>query len=490
MEEKEFSIKKVLFVLMFGMFIVILNQTVVNVALPVMMDDLKVQPTTAQWLVTGFMLVNGILIPISAYLVQRFGFRKLFLIAMVFFIIGSIFCGISDEFSMVLTGRLVQAVGAGILMPLGMNVFMTVFPPEKRGSAMGTMGIAMILAPAIGPTLSGWIIEHHPWQVMFYGMAILGAVALCFAFGWFKIIGEVSKPKFDYLGTVFSTLGFGGMLYGFSEAGSKGWDSVIVISCLAVGALFLAIFFIYQLKTINPLLEVRVFKYPVFSLALAINGINTMALFGGMLLLPIYLQNILGYSPLKSGVLMLPGALIMGLMGPIAGKIFDKHGARVLAIIGLLITGVTTYEFTQLTVDTTYKFIMILYIIRSFGMSLLMMPIMTAGINALPEKLIAHGNAMTNTIRQVAGSIGSAILVTVMTSHTKEYIKDVMKDKPKVDTSQIKDPAILAQIKEKTIQLTHEATVHGINGAFMIATIFVGVAFVLAFFLKNKKPTA
>lgn len=491
--EPNVKVGKILFVLMFGMFIAVLNQTVMNVLLPLIMNDLSIATSTAQWLTTGFMLVNGILIPISAYLIEKYGFRKLFIIAMILFTIGSMICAVSGNFSLMMIGRIVQAAGAGILMPLGMNVFMTLFPPDKRGAAMGTMGIAMILAPAIGPTLSGWVAQNYTWNVMFYGMFLLGIINILFALSWFHPKKELSNPAFDLQGIVYSTVGFGGLLYGFSEAGTNGWNSPIVLLTLISGIVFLALFVWRQLSVENPLLNLRVLKYDVYTSTLIINSIITMALFGGMLLLPIYLQTIRGFTPMESGLLLLPGALIMGFMGPIAGKIFDKFGVRGLAIIGLSITAYASYEFTKLTGDTPYKSILFIYSLRSFGMSLLMMPIMTAGMNQLPSHLISHGTALTNTIRQVAGSIGTALLVTIMTHQTSNHLANYSDGLSKNNTfltSELNEIGTNGLISLYS-QAAKTSMIQGINDAFLIATFFTLVALVLSFFLRkpNKNST-
>jgi len=487
--QKPIKVGKILFVLMFGMFIAILNQTVMNVLLPLIMNDLNTSTTTAQWLITGFMLVNGMLIPISAFLIERYGFRKLFITAMISFTIGSLICALSSSFPVMMFGRVVQAIGAGILMPLGMNVFMTAFPPEKRGTAMGTMGIAMILAPAIGPTLSGWIVESYHWNVMFYGMFALGIINLLFATAWFHPKKELSNPAFDLQGILYSSIGFGGLLYGFSEAGSKDWSSPQVVIGLVLGVVFLALFTWRQLTVEKPLLELRVLKYDIYTLTLIINSIVTMALFGAMLLLPIYLQSIRGFTPLESGLLLLPGALIMGLMGPIAGKLFDKYGIRILAIVGLSITAYATYEFTKLTGETPYSHILVIYILRSFGMSLIMMPIMTAGMNQLPQHLIAHGTALSNTIRQVAGSIGTAVLVTIMTQQTTEHLSNYTNA---LTTNNAFLNSQLSQLGSSGIMSLYSkaistSTINGINDAFLFATLLGLVALLLSFFLRTPK---
>ncbi|MDJ1111201.1 MULTISPECIES: DHA2 family efflux MFS transporter permease subunit [Macrococcus] len=492
---KGITLAKIITALMAGMFVAILNQTLINVALPVMINDFSISTSTAQWLTTGFMLVNGILVPVSAYLIQKFTYRQLFMFAMIAFTIGSVICAISTNFPVMMTGRVIQAVGAGILMPLGTNVFMTVFPPEKRGAAMGMMGIAFILAPAIGPTLTGWVIQNYHWNVMFYGMSVVGILAIIIGFFWFKIYQPISNPKLDVPGVVFSSLGFGSLLYGFSEAGNKGWDSATVITMMIIGLLFVALFVYREISMKAPMMDLRALKYTGFSFTLLINVIVTMSLFGGMLLLPVYLQSIRGFSPLDSGLLLLPGSLLMGLMGPISGRLLDKFGIKPIAIFGLFIMTYATWELTKLSMDTSYSTILGIYVLRSFGMSFIMMPIMTAGMNALPQRMIPHGNAISNTVRQLAGSIGTAVLVTIMTQQTTAHVGDISNTMDKTH------PEIAGQFAEigRSVgsqeaggqlvmgYLQKVATINGINDAFWVATALSALAFILSFFLKGKE---
>ncbi|WP_427706607.1 DHA2 family efflux MFS transporter permease subunit [Staphylococcus sp. Mo2-6] len=486
---------KVLVAMIFGMFIAILNQTLLNVALPEINIDFNISANTGQWLMTGFMLVNGILIPISAYLFNKYSYRKLFLVAMALFTLGSLVCGISGSFGMMMVGRVLQAIGAGILMPLGTNVFMTIFPPEKRGAAMGTLGIAMILAPAIGPTLSGYIVENYQWNVMFYGMFIIGLVALVVGYIWFKVYQETTNPKADIPGIIFSTIGFGALLYGFSEAGNNTWTSPIVLISLVLGVIFIIAFVIRELTMRVPMLNLEVLKYSGFTLTTVINMIVTMSLFGGMILLPLYLQNLRGFSPMESGLLLLPGALIMGVMGPISGKLLDTIGIKPLALIGTAIMTYATWELTKLDMNTTYAHLVVVYMIRSFGMSFIMMPIMTAGMNSLPQRLISHGNALSNTLRQLAGSIGTALLVTVMSTQTTEHIAAYSQDLDKTN------PFIKDRLQEMAQAMGGEqlatsqllefvqklASINGVNSAFLIATGLSALAFILSLFLKGKE---
>ncbi|HEH9304258.1 TPA: DHA2 family efflux MFS transporter permease subunit [Staphylococcus aureus] len=490
---------KILAALLFGMFIAILNQTLLNVALPKINTEFNISASTGQWLMTGFMLVNGILIPITAYLFNKYSYRKLFLVALVLFTIGSLICAISMNFPIMMVGRVLQAIGAGVLMPLGSIVIITIYPPEKRGAAMGTMGIAMILAPAIGPTLSGYIVQNYHWNVMFYGMFIIGILAILVGFVWFKLYQYTTNPKADIPGIIFSTIGFGALLYGFSEAGNKGWGSVEIETMFAIGIIFIILFVIRELRMKAPMLNLEVLKFPTFTLTTVINMVVMLSLYGGMILLPIYLQNLRGFSALDSGLLLLPGSLIMGLLGPFAGKLLDTIGLKPLAIFGIAVMTYATWELTKLNMDTPYMTIMGIYVLRSFGMAFIMMPMVTAAINALPGRLASHGNAFLNTMRQLAGSIGTAILVTVMTTQTTQHLSAFGEELDKTN------PVVQDHMRELASQYGGQegamkvllqfvnklATVEGINDAFIVATIFSIIDLILCLFLQsNKKAKA
>ncbi len=338
----------ILTVLMIGAFISFLNNTLLNIALPTIMKDLEIGPSTAQWLTTGFMLVNGILIPTSAFLIQKFSVRQIFLAAMTLFTLGTLLAGIAHIFPILLAGRMLQAAGSAILMPLLMNVMLVSFPIEKRGTAMGVFGLILMFAPAIGPTLSGWIVEHYDWRMLFHFISPIAIVILVLGFFLLKDKKDKVDLRLDFVSLLLSSVGFGGILYGFSSAGSKGWGSPLVYLTIAVGVISLVVFILRQNKQEEPLLNFSVYRYPMFALASAISMVLNMALFSGMMLLPIYVQNIRGISPMDAGLLLLPGALLMSIMSPLTGKLFDKFGGRILAIIGLAIVAVTTYFFSQL----------------------------------------------------------------------------------------------------------------------------------------------
>lgn len=468
-------------ILFVGAFIAFLNNTLLNVALPTIMTEFKVKPSIVQWLTTGYMLVNGILVPASAFFVQRFSNRKLFITAMVLFTAGTALAAFAPEFWVLILARMIQAAGSAMMMPLLMNVMLTAFPIERRGSAMGMFGLVMILAPAIGPTLSGFILEHYEWRVLFEIILPFAIIVLLFAIFKLRNITPNSKVNLDVFSLILSSIGFGALLYGFSTAGDKGWDAPIVYGTIIVGFISLIVFVWRQLKLDEPMLDVRIYKYPMFALSSVISIVVSAAMFSGMILTPLYTQTIRGISPFHSGLLMLPGAIAMGLMSPITGKLFDKYGARVLAITGLIITTIATYLMSDLAQDSDYYYIMAVYTIRMFGMSMIMMPIMTNGLNQLPMNMNPHGTAMNNTLQQVSGAIGSAIFLTIMNAKMESSAKVLATEAAAAG----KVPTDTESLVQFQAELGMKAMLEGINFTFFIATLVTVVALILAFFVKR-----
>lgn len=467
----EINRRLIMAVMMFGAFVAILNETLLNVALPDIMRTFHITASSAQWLTTVYMLTNGVLIPVTAFLVQKFSTKGLFLTGMGLFAAGTLIAGVAPHFSILLVARVVQASGAAIILPLLMNVILAIYPVDKRGAAMGLVGLVITFAPAIGPTLSGWLITHHTWHLLFFVVLPFALLDLIVAFRAMGNVLEITNPRVDVVSVILPTLGFGGVLYGFSSAGNNGWHSPDVWVSLAVAVVALAIFIARQLKLTVPMLEFRVFRHPIFSLSVVITVLVFMAMFSAFLLLPLYLQDVRGFTPFKSGLLIMPGAIAMGIMSPISGKIFDKIGGRLLGMIGSALLLVTMWRFTMLSLSTSYIMLMVLFIFMMLGMSLIMMPVMTAGLNQLPRQLYPHGTAMSNTLQQVAGAIGTALLVTIMTQHAKTWL-----------TSQ------LAHLGHPTADMaawTVRATVHGMNAAFLAGLVFAALALILSFFIKN-----
>ena len=454
--EEGFKIVPLLIVLISGAFATVLNQTLLATALPHIMRDLNLDSNVVQWVQSIFLLVNGITIPVTAFLIERFTTRGLFLTALGLFALGTFTCAFSQNFMLLLGGRVLQAAGAGIIMPLMQTILFLIFPVERRGTAMGMFGLVIGFAPAIGPTLSGWIVEHFPWRSLFY--VVLPIVVVDMIIAYFILKCDRTKTYqcrcFIY---PFIYFRFGCILYGFSTAGgSGGWSSMQVIISIFIGAVSLVWFILRQSKLEQPILRFKVFRYRVFTLTTILGMVVFIAVIGGAVILPIFMQNMLGFTAFESGLMLLPGAVIMGVMSPITGRLFDRFGARWLAIIGFSILTVTTFMFTHLTAQTTFAYLAVTHALRMFGVSMVLTPVTTAGLNQLPTHLIPHGTAMNNTMRQIAGAVGTALLVTVMTNN---------------------------MLPEQGLR----GLIHGVNVSFVVAGISSLIGLVLAFSIKTEK---
>ncbi|WP_342513371.1 DHA2 family efflux MFS transporter permease subunit [Sporosarcina sp. FSL K6-1522] len=471
-------------ILFIGTFVAFLNNTLLNVALPTIMTEFAVKPSEVQWLTTGYMLVNGIMIPASAFFVQKFTNRKLFLTAMTLFALGTFLAVITPTFGLLIAARMIQASGSAMMVPLLMNIMLTAFPIERRGTAMGIFGLVMFTAPAIGPTLSGWVVEHYSWRTLFVIVLPFAVLTLIYAFFKLRNITPNRDVKLDIFSLVLSSIGFGGLLYGFSSAGDKGWTSPLVYGTIIIGAIALVAFIIRQLRMDDPMLDFRIYKYPMFALASVISIVLSVAMFSAMILTPLYVQNVRGIAPFEAGILMLPGAILMGLMSPITGRLFDKYGARAMAVIGLSITIITTFYLSRLGLDSGYYYIMMLYTIRMFGISLVSMPIMTNGLNQLPMQSNPHGTAMNNTLQQVSGAIGTAILLTIMTKRMESSGAELAAKAATSGTTPTTSEGLAAL--QQGIET--QAMLDGVNYAFFISTVVAVVALILTLFVKRVVP--
>ncbi len=449
-----------------GTFVSLLNQTIITPALPSIMRDLSVDATTAQWLTTGFTLVNAVMIPVTAFLIDRFSVKVLFSTALAVFAFGSAlagFSGLASSFAVLLTGRLIQAAGAGIMMPLGMTVLLRTFPVEKRGTAMGLFGLVIAFAPAIGPTVAGAVVDSIGWDILFYFIAGLILIVCLLSVIFLKRdTSDCKDVKLDILSVILSSVGFGAFLFGLSSMGSTDSSGMNIQTILGIviGAIVLVFFFHRQIVMDTPMLQVRVLTNRRYLISVIVVMLVQAALMGASILLPIFMQTDLGFTALESGLVMLPGAIITGIMSPVSGILFDRYGPRVLGIVGMIITTGTTAAFMFLTSDTTLVFLMVLYAFRMLGMALVNMPINTWGMNALPNSLINHGTSVVNTFRQVAGSFGTAILVSVYS-------------------------LVMSGNLESAGEI--QASIDGVNMAFVVSTIlnFIGLILVI-FFVRNK----
>ncbi|OKP66570.1 multidrug MFS transporter [Paenibacillus helianthi] len=465
-EETKFRVLPILISLLLAGFIGMFSETALNVALSDLMKVLEITPTTAQWLTTAYLLTLGILVPISGLLLQWFSTRQLFVAALCFSILGTFLAAMSPNFEFLLTARVVQAMGTALLLPLMFNTILVIIPAEKRGAAMGLIGLVIMVAPAIGPTIAGLLIESLSWHWIFWLSLPFLVIALICGILFMQNVTKVTKPKIDVLSIVLSSLGFGGIVFGFSSAGeAEGWGSPKVIIAIAVGVASLVLFVIRQITMKQPMINLRAFKFPMFVVGVLMVFICMMVILSSMLILPMYLQQGQGYSAFKAGLLLLPGGIINGLMSPIMGRLFDKYGPKWLVIPGLVIVAVSLWFFSSITATSTVVFVIVLHSALMVGVSMIFMPAQTNGINQLPMELYPDGTAIMNTLQQVAGAIGTALAVSIMTAGTKSYMESA---------SNPADPANVLP-----------AFTQGVQNAFVFGMAMAIIGLVIAFFLKR-----
>ena len=453
-------------VMLISAFVAILNQTLLNTALPHIMRELKINENTSQWLITGFMLVNGVMIILTAYLMNKVKTRPLYLAAMGTFLLGSIIAALAPNFGVLMTARVIQAMGAGLLMPLMQFTLFTLFSREHRGFAMGLAGLVIQFAPAIGPTFTGLIIDNASWRVPF--IVIVGIALIAFIFGFISIssYNTTKDTKLDKRSVVYSTVGFGIMLYTFSSAGNLGFFNSIVIGALIISLFIISIFVRRQITILNPLLNLKVFNNKIFCFCTITSMIIMLSMVGPALLIPLYVQNALGLSALLSGLVIMPGAIINGIMSVFTGKFYDKYGPRPLIFTGFTLLMICTLLLCFLKIDTSYSYLIVIYAIRMFAVSLLMMPINTTGINSLSNENISHGTAIMNFGRVMAGSLGTALMVTFMSIGAKWI-----------------SPASSTHTSKEVLQ--RQSVAAGVDVSFAMVTVFVIIAFILALFIKE-----
>lgn len=460
----------IMLALIIGAFFAILNETLLNIALITLMEQFSITLPTVQWMATGFMLVMAVVIPISALLLQWFTTRQLFLGTMTVFTIGTIVAASAPTFPILLSGRLIQAVGTGLLMPIIFNVFLLIYPPHRRGKIMGIIGLVIMFAPAIGPTLSGVIVEYLGWRYLFILVIPFALFSIGFGYKYLINITEVTKPKIDYISLVYSSIGFGSLVYGFSSVGESadGFANPRVLLLIGVGVIGIALFAIRQLKLKEPVMDMRVFRYPMFTHAVFLFLIIIMAMFASEIILPIYMQGPLALSAATAGLILLPGSILNGIMSPFMGSLFDKFGPRVLMIPATLVLSGTMFMMSRLTLDTPIWVVVTSYILLMLSVSAIMMPAETNGLNQLPKRLYPHGTAVMSTLQPVAGAIGVSVFISIMNARQLHFLKK----------STTPEDALTADL----------ALVAGVELVYFIAFAMSLVAVVLSFIVYRATP--
>lgn len=410
--------KAAIWLLLGAAFATMLNETVMGVAIPHLVTDLGVSLNLAQWTTTAFMLTMAVVIPTTGYLLQRFTTRQVFLAAMTAFSAGTLLGALAPDFTVLLIARVIQASGTAIMMPLLMTTIMTLVPAHERGRFMGRITIVMAVAPALGPTLSGFILNSLSWQFLFWTILPVALLMLAAGALLLRNIGEHSSAPLDLLSLPLTAVAFGGLVYGFSALGAGSDASRTAGSiALAAGIVGLALFIWRQLvlqRTERALLDLRVFRSRPFALAVILVMVMMAAMFGSIMLLPIYLQNVLRVDSVTTGLLLLPGGLVMGLIAPLVGRLFDRFGPRPLVIPGAMLASSVLWAMTRLSESTPPVLVMLGHVGLSVGVAFMMTPLMTSALGSLGPKLYSHGSATIGTVQQVAGAIGTALFVTVL----------------------------------------------------------------------------
>ncbi|WP_079908735.1 DHA2 family efflux MFS transporter permease subunit [Paenibacillus sp. 32352] len=500
-EESNFWLPLIAIIL--ATFVSVLSSSLVNVALPKLSTVFGVPTTTIQWVVTGFMLASAVVIPASGFLSARFGSKQVLLLSVIGFTMGSLLCGLAWNDTSLIAFRIFQGLTGGFIMPVGMAVIYTIVPRQQIGLAMGIWGVAAMVAPALGPTLGGFLIQYYSWRTLFFLNVPVGVVAAIASYFFLKDGVKQTNLKFDTLGAAMSVIFFGSLLLALSKGQTEGWTSQYIVTLFFISAVSFALLLWAELTAEAPLLNLKVFKNPQFSASTLTAGLITMAMMGGTFMMPIYLQNVQSMTALDSGILLLPQSVAMALMMPISGKLQEKIGVLPLGVIGLLILGVTTYDLCKLTADTSHLWINVVLTIRGFGIGLCMMPISTVGMSSVPKELINDASPLSNVTRQVMSSMGIAILTTIMNSRQYFHYYRITEDVPSyseaaasfiltlsgvlmqggVDSATSNSTAIsyLAGIMQK------EALVRGIADTFYVSAIPAFICIPLVFLLREKK---
>ncbi|GLQ52954.1 MDR family MFS transporter [Devosia nitrariae] len=409
----------VILILLVSAFVVILNETIMVVALPRLMDDLGVTANAVQWLTTAFMLTMAVVIPVTGFLLQRLNTRPVFILAMSTFAAGTTICAVSPGLELLIVGRVVQACGTAIMMPLLMTTVMNLVPPENRGKTMGDISLVISVAPALGPTVSGLILNVLDWRWIFIVVVPIALAALYF--GWRRMV-NVTTPRYapvDVVSVILSVFAFGGIVYGLSLMGEGGEAATPVPAWVpvVVGGVALVVFILRQLllqKRDQALLDLRTFLSKTFSLSIFMMAVFMMAMFGVFVLLPIYLQNVLGLETLQIGLLLLPGGLTMGILARYVGRLYDRFGPTVLVVPGSAVVCMVLWSLTFMDQNTSPLFVLAAHVVLSVGLAFLFTPLFTASLGSLPPHLYSHGSAVLGTIQQVAGAAGVALFVALM----------------------------------------------------------------------------
>ncbi|WP_413816855.1 MDR family MFS transporter [Peribacillus frigoritolerans] len=464
---KQYNTRAIMASLLICGFVGMFSETALNIAITNLMEEFQIPAATAQWLTTGYLLTLGIIMPISGLLLQMFTTRQMFTGSLISFIVGTLIGALALNFEMLMFARVLQAAGMALLLPLMFNTVLVIYPPQKRGEAMGFVGLVVMFAPAIGPTISGLLIEYLTWHYIFWLSLPLLIIGLLIGLKYLENVTDVTKARIDLLSVALSTIGFGGVVFGFSKAGegAEGWSSMVVVTSIIVGLVALVLFILRQNLMHNPMMNLSVFKYPMYITGLLLVLSCMIFVMSSMIILPMFLQTGAGLSVFIAGLMLLPGSALNGILGPLVGRLFDKYGPKWLVIPGLVLVAVVLWFLTTLSPASSVVFIVALHIGLMVGVCMIWMPAQTNGLNQLPPELYPHGTAVLNSLQQVAGAIGIAVAISILTNGKEKYLHGSS------------DPTKLSEIAS--------ATTAGAQSVFWFLLIIALIGLILGFFIRR-----
>ncbi len=408
----------VLIAMLPGFTVFLLDVTIVNVALARLGSVFDVNYATVQWVITGYSLASGMATPMASFMETRFTMKRVWVTALAAFTASSVLCGLAPSFWVLVLGRVIQGFAGGMMLPLAISTLFQVFPPNQRGQALGFFAIPMVAGPALGPTIGGYIVTNWDWRLVFFVNLPVGVAAVLL--GWLAL--RPGRPRFgirfDTIGALLSSIGFGLTLFGLSRVDSDGWDALSVRGCIGMGLVSLVVFIIYELTRSDPLLNVRLFALPQFFIANVVGWVSTIALFGAEFMLPLYLQNLRNMSAVDTGLLLMPQGLSVAIAGPLAGRLVDRIGARYVSMFGFALLAFNTWQLSQITLTTSFDTLKLLLVIRGLALGCTMQPTQLSAMAVVPAQFRTNASSLNNAMRNVFQSFGVAMLSTVVTTQT------------------------------------------------------------------------
>jgi MFS transporter, DHA2 family, lincomycin resistance protein len=441
-------------------FVGLFSETALNIALGDLSKIFNVDATTIGWLATGYFLTLGILVPVTGILMQKFTTRQMFMTAILLSLIGTILAAAAPAFPVLLAARIIQAAGLAINLPLTQNVIFTIFPPNKRGGAMGVMGLVMLAGPALGPTIAGLILDTLSWHWIFWVTVPFLLFSLIFGFKYLPNVNKIRKVSIDALSVILSTIGFGGIVYGFSVSGDFGWTSTPVMASIIIGLVALIIFAIRQTKMETPMLNLKAFNSPLFVLGVIMSFITFFNMLSMLVILPMYMQMALLMTAFTTGLILLPGSLLNCVLSPSIGRLFDKYGPKAVITPGTILVAIGYVLYSQFGTNTAIWMIVVTHIVMMLGIGAVLASVQTNTLNSLPKQYYPDGIAITQTIQQVAGAIGIAVMVSLLSAKQTSFLATSANDLP-------------------------QAAAAGSSLVFKISLLLAVINIVLSFFIKN-----